>query len=101
MIGIHDCYPDLAGVLAPLLCDSCHHCGDASRAPWVVIAGMEAETFETAWQRAFAWNGGRLSVVTATEIPVLQTLLAFTSQFAKRGIEWGTVPAGERQAVSA
>jgi hypothetical protein len=100
MTGLHLHYPELAGDLAPLLCDSCHRCQDVSREPSAVILRMEADAFEAAWKRAVAWNNGRLSIVTAAEIPTLQVLLAFTSQLAKRGIEWGTVPAGERQAVA-
>lgn len=101
MTGLHVCYPDLSFALAPLLCDSCHRCQKASREPSVVIAGMSADAFEAAWERAFAWNAGRLSIVTAAEIPVLQTLLAVTAQLAKRGVPWGTVPAGTREQVPA
>jgi hypothetical protein len=86
---------------AQLAFDNCSRCEDISRSPWLAIHAMESDAFEAAWARALAWNDGLLRDVSAAEVPVLQTFLSFTSQLAKRGVPWGTVPAGEKAGSAA
>lgn len=83
---------------AQLLAENCPQC--ESMSPAEAIGAMEPEQFAAAWKRAVDWNRGRLTEVSATEVPLLLTLVALNGQFSKRGFEWGAVPSGER-AVSA
>lgn len=81
--------------------DNCGTCFERGRNPWLAISCLEAEDFEAAWKRAVAWNAGEVSNASENEIPVLQVFLAFTAQLGKRGVPWGTVPAGTREQVPA
>lgn len=86
---------------AMLLFPSCSQCDDLSKRPAAVIGAMEPDQFEAGWARAVAWTRGLLDEVSAAEIPVLEVFVVLCGQFAKRGVPWGTVPAGEKAGSAA
>lgn len=86
---------------AQVLHDNCDTCLERSRSPWMAIHALESDAFEAAWLRALEWNSGKVRNVSETELPVLQVFIGMSAQLAKRGVPWGTVPAGEKAGSAA